>query len=126
MNKPSTTHLLQINTVCNTTASGFWTHAKKPVKVTELELVVNYVDGAIKYGEVRVHFDEGCWNEQIDGLIFSDKNFLHELKEALKSKGMPAAEYLSYGAKDEQGKTFVQLDCDKAFITEFMKLCNKE
>lgn len=122
MKSAQTSYTMQLNTHCHTDADGFWTHAKRNVLVTELELIVHVVNPAVTYGELRVHYDDGTWNSSTDGLIFSDRNFLHELKSELLKRGMKHAEFLAYGDKSEQGSTFVQMDCDPAFIEEFKKL----
>jgi hypothetical protein len=116
------TYHLPVKFSCETDGSGFWTRKTRVVPIAELELIAHSTDDHARYGEVRVHFDEGAWNTNTDGLIFTDRNFINELKLELKKLGMPAAEYLSYGDKSEQGLTYVQLDCDTAFIAEFKKL----
>jgi len=110
--------MLVVNKSLNTSGNGLWSSKVESVKVTGLDL--EYVNDEGVYGELRVYFDTTSWDIDKDGLIYTDKQFLKELKVLL------AEQYLgtdvSYSEQGMQGDTFVSLDCGSDFIKSFQSL----
>ena len=109
---------MKIDVKIPTSGDGYYSSKRKPVRLTKLELIKYDGDN---YGELRVHFDTRSWNVDRDGLIYSDKLFIHELKHFLVGKlGLPSA--VSYSEQGMQGDNYVSLDAGPNFIESFKKL----
>jgi hypothetical protein len=83
--------------------------------VTGLEL--SYVNDEGDFGELRVHFDTNTWDVDTDGLIYTDKQFINDLKVLLNRIELDTD--VSYSEQGMQGDTFVSLDVGPEFIKSF-------
>jgi hypothetical protein len=83
--------------------------------VTGLEL--SYVNDEGDFGELRVHFDTNTWDVDTDGLIYTDKQFINDLKVLLNRIELNTD--VSYSEQGMQGDTFVSLDVGPEFIKSF-------
>lgn len=110
--------MIAIDAVFDTNGSGLWSRACKKVRVTSLELA--YVNDEEDFGELRVYFDTQTWNVDRDGLIYTDKLFLHELKHMLVRQGFSSE--VDYSESGMQGDDYVSLDVKESFIKSFKKL----
>lgn len=92
----------------------------KDVIVTKAELVT-YGEFHIipDYGELRVYFDISSWDLKSNGLIYTDKGFLEDLKRHFISFGFTpkAVSRITYSEQGMQGDDYVSLDVDSTFIT---------
>jgi hypothetical protein len=107
--------MINLNTRLSTDGSGYWSNAAKTVTVTGLEL--SYVSDENDFGELRVHFDTNTWNVDTDGLIYSDREFISNLKVLLSRLELDTN--ISYSEQGMQGDTFVSLDVGPEFIKSF-------
>ena len=105
-----------VNKSLNTSGNGLWSNVAKSVKVTGLDL--SYVNG--DFGELRVYFDTQSWNVNEDGLVYTDVNFLKELKNFLAEQNLGTDVY--YSEQGMQGDNYVSLDCEIEFINSFKSL----
>ena len=69
---------------------------------------------------MRVFFNTNTWDTNTDGLIYTDKQFMKELKELLVQKGFDTSD-LSYSEQGMQGDTYVSCDVGERFINTFMQ-----
>jgi hypothetical protein len=83
--------------------------------VTGLEL--SYVNDEGDFGELRVHFDTNTWDVDTDGLIYTDKQFINDLKVLLNRIELDTD--VSYSEQGMQGDTFVSLDVGPEFIKSY-------
>lgn len=83
----------------HTDGKGYWSAKKKAVKITEIEVSKN---------ELRVYFDQSSWCVNDDGLIYTDRLFLKELIDYLKSHGPHVK--VDYSEQGMQGDNFVSFD----------------
>ena len=114
--------MLVINKSLKTSGNGFWSSAVKSVKVTGLDL--SYVSDEGEFGELRVYFDTTSWNVDKDGLIYTDKQFIKEVKKLLAEQNLGTD--VSYSEQGMQGDTVVSLDCGSEFIKSFQNLLTVE
>jgi hypothetical protein len=77
----------QLYVFLNTNGSGYWSDAKKTVLVEYISCDAQDDD----FAELCVKFNTQTWNVDADGLIYTDKQFLHELRAALIANGFSAA-----------------------------------
>jgi hypothetical protein len=95
----------------NTNGKGYWSRAVKAVRITDLRL--GYVSDEKDFGELCVYFNTKDWDVNVDGLIYTDKQFLKELNAFLVAQGLCAAEYSEQGM---QGDNYVSLDVGAKFL----------
>lgn len=105
---------------------GLWSNVAKAVTITDIQLGKGTIwegeslDKA--FGELRVYFDTATWNTREDGLIYTDRGFLNELRAFLKLHGLPGKD-VSYSEQGMQGNDYVSLDAGgkfyKAWMTKF-------
>ena len=102
----------------NTSGNGLWSNVAKSVQVTGLNL--DYINEEGDFGELRVYFDTQSWNVNENGLVYTDKNFLKELKNFLAEQNLGTDVY--YSEQGMQGDNYVSLDCEIEFINSFKSL----
>jgi len=107
--------MINVKTPLSTNGSGYWSDVAKTVLVTGLEL--SYVNDENDFGELRVHFDTNTWDVDADGLIYTDKQFINDLKVLLNRMELDTD--VSYSEQGMQGDTFVSLDVGPEFIKSF-------
>lgn len=113
-----------------TDGSGFWTAKEKDVQATKIEL--DYDDEPMEEGdeltgELRVYFDTKTWDTSYDGLIYTDKQFMDDLRGCLEVLGLDD-EDIYYSEQGMQGNDYVSLDVGEKFITSwtFKEWANSE
>ena len=110
--------MLVVNKFLKTDGKGYWSQVVRSVKVTGFDL--DYVNEEGNFGELRVYFDAKYWDVNSMGLIYTDKQFLKELKTLLAEQHLGTD--VEYSEQGMQGDTFVSLDCGIEFIKSFQKL----
>jgi len=95
--------------IIRTNGKGYWTKVAKMVTITDIDL------GG--WNELRVSLLPGTWNVA-DGLIYSDPQFIKDLKAHFVEMGLPraAAEDIDYSEHGMQGRDYVSLDVGPKFI----------
>lgn len=106
----------KVNQSVTTAGDGYWSDVAKTVKI--VGITVPYVNDEGDFGELRVHFDLTTWNVNSDGLIYTDSQFLKELRSLLTNMGL-AGDDVDYSEQGMQGNTYVSLDVGKDFIDSF-------
>ena len=109
--------MYKVTATLNTGGGGYWSNTKTAVEVTRLQLA--YTNDELDFGELRVYFNTKTWAWQ-DGLIYTDKQFMRELKELLTAKGFDASD-VSYSEQGMQGDTYVSCDVGERFINTFIQ-----
>ncbi len=102
-----------MQTIFSTCGDGYWSDVAKPVQITDMR--VAYVNDEKDFGELRVYFNTKFWNVNEDGLIYTDRNFLAELREFLNTHNLAGADVV-YSEQGMQGSNYVSLDVGKAFL----------
>ena len=108
---------VKFNTVLNTDGSGLWSDVAMPVPVTGLRLI----GPDDEFAELQVAFDPQVWDISEHGLIYTDRQFLAELRGALSGAGIgdEAAADVEYSEQGMQGMDYVSLDVGALFIRAF-------
>lgn len=105
-----------VNTILNTSGDGYWSNVAKAVEVTGLDM--GYVAEDRDFGELRVYFNTGTWNVEVDGLIYTDGQFYVELQKFIKQQGLVVD--LCYSEQGMQGDDYVSLDVGADFIASWV------
>ena len=110
--------MYKVTATLNTSGGGYWSNTKTAVEVTRLQLA--YTNDELDFGELRVYFNAKTWDVNKLGLIYTDKQFMTELKELLTTMGFDAGD-VSYSEQGMQGDTYVSCDVGERFINTFME-----
>jgi hypothetical protein len=110
--------MLTVNATLNTNGNGYWSRTVAAVEITALQLA--YINDELNFGELRVYFNTATWDVNKQGLIYTDKQFMRELKELLTAKGFDASD-VSYSEQGMQGDNYVSCDVGQRFISAFMQ-----
>lgn len=97
----------------NTVGDGYWSSHKTAVAITHMNLA--YINDEWDFGELRVYFTRHSWNCTRHGLIYTDSQWLTELKQLLNSLGYDG-DAISYSEQGMQGTDYVSLDVWDNFI----------
>ena len=110
--------MYKVNATLCTGGGGYWSNTKTAVEITHLQLA--YINDELSFGELQVYFNTATWDTSKLGLIYTDKQFMRELKELLTAKGFDASD-VSYSEQGMQGNTYVSCDVGQCFINTFMQ-----
>jgi hypothetical protein len=110
--------MYKVTATLNTSGGGYWSNTKAAVEITGLQLA--YTNDELDFGELRVRFNTNTWDVNKLGLIYTDKQFMRELKELLTAKGFDASD-VSYSEQGMQGDNYVSCDVGECFINTFMQ-----
>ena len=113
---------MNVFTTLNTNGNGYWSNKAKAVDVTQLRL--QYCNPERDFGELCVHFTPASWNTATDGLIYTDKLFMQELRAYLQTIGFTEAEAndVSYSEQGMQDEEYVSLDVGETFLEGLERL----
>ena len=98
-----------------TAGDGYWSTVAKTVEITDMRL--GYVADDKEFGELRVYFNMDTWDTLTDGLIYTDGDFIFELREFLTQHGLSGA--VDYSEQGMQGEDYVSLDVGTEFIASW-------
>jgi hypothetical protein len=110
--------MYKVNATLNTNGNGYWSRTVAAVEITALQLA--YINDELDFGELRVYFNTKTWDVNKQGLIYTDKQFMRELKELLTAKGFDSKD-VSYSEQGMQGDNYVSCDVGERFINTFMQ-----
>jgi len=98
-----------------TAGDGYWSNVQKAVSIVDMQL--GYVADDKQFGELRVYFNTADWDVNTDGLIYTDSDFLNELRLFLEQQGLVVD--LCYSEQGMQGDDYVSLDVGAEFIASW-------
>lgn len=104
--------------VFTTSGDGYWSRAVKNVRIVDMR--VPYVNDERDFGELRVYFNTADWDVNVDGLIYTDKGFMTDLRNFLALQGLDNLD-VEYSEQGMQGDNFVSLDVGADFIAAWDK-----
>ena len=113
---------MQTFTTLNTNGRGYWSNTAKAVDIVKLDL--QYINNERDFGELCVYFNTDTWDVNALGLIYTDKQFMQELRAYLQTLGFAEAEAndVSYSEQGMQSDVYVSCDVGAAFIAGLARL----
>jgi len=110
-----------MNVVLNTGGGGYWSNTKTAVRITDIKLGggTQWEGEDRIFGELRVYFDIDTWDVEKLGLIYTDRQFIKELREFLNAQGLPGKD-VDYSEQGMQGDDYVSLDAGTEFYRAWM------
>lgn len=120
------------NVQLNSAGNGLWSSEERKVNHTKAKLRVYCYDiDSSKFkinknnsNELKIFFTKKDWDVEKFGLIYTDKRWIRELREYLKSLGFSkkASNSVDYTEQGMQGDNYVSLDVGNVFVKEFVNL----
>ena len=114
---------IDVNAVFNTAGDGLWSNAVKDVFVTSIAMYISTEqdDNSFCDGDLAVNYTEATWDNNVDGLIYTDKTFLAQVKEFLIAQGFNAEavndiSYSEQGMQDDE-----RVSCDAYAFADYMR-----
>ena len=113
---------MNVFTTLHTNGNGYWGNKRKAVDVTKLDL--QYCTAEKDFGELCVYFTKASWDTAVDGLVYTDKQFMTELRAYLQTLGFTEAEVndVNYSEQGMQTDAYVSCDVGAVFIAGLMRL----
>ena len=108
----------------HTAGNGYWSERAAAVRITEVKLFARKYNDGDMFGELCVHFNTNDWRVDNDGLIYTDKLFMHELRKYLTAQGYEGSD-VSYSEQGMQGDNYVSCDAGADFIISYCAM-NKD
>jgi hypothetical protein len=99
-----------------TAGDGLWSDVSKEVDIVDMG--INYCADDKEFGELCVYFDTSDWDIERDGLIYTDKLFLEQLRSFLNEHGL-AGDDVEYSEQGMQGDDYVSCDVGAEFIASW-------
>ena len=114
--------MLENTFTLHTNGKGYWSDKATAVTVEALDL--QYITNERDFGELCIHFDTATWDTAVDGLIYTDKLFMQELRAYLQTLGFTAEEAndVSYSEQGMQSDNYVSCDVGLDFINGLTRL----
>lgn len=109
--------MLKVSWLANTDGSGYWSGKRKLVHLNKV--VLNYINKEETFGELCVFFTQGTWSVKRDGLIYTDKQFLEDLRDNLFLAGFDTSD-VDYSEQGMQGEDYVSLDVGPKFLASWI------
>lgn len=113
---------MKVNFTCNTDGKGLWSREKKQVKVHKLDILFYHIDSRTGYtGELAAYFNKRTWQLSKHGLIYTDKLWIKEFRDNLKTLGFSekAVKDVDFSEQGMQGDNYVSMDVGKYFLNEW-------
>jgi len=118
---------MKLNIVCSTNGSGLWSKCSRKVRITDIKSYMVFEphgQWAGGNGLVEVKFNTEDWNVHNDGLIYTDKRFINELRKGLTLNGFTKAQVrdFDYDEQGSQGEDYVMCYVKKPFMDRLLEL----
>jgi hypothetical protein len=113
---------MQTYTTLHTSGTGYWSNKATAISITSLDL--QYISDEKDFGELCIHFNTATWDTAVDGLIYTDKLFMQELRAYLLTLGFTLEEAMdvSYSEQGMQTENYVSCDVGVDFINGLTRL----
>lgn len=108
--------MIEVSAVLQTNGRGYWSEVAKCVTVTGI--YVPYIAEDADFGELCVYFNTDTWDVDKHGLIYTDKQFMQELRDMLTLMGLDAKD-VEYSEQGMQGDNYVSCDVGVDFINSY-------
>ena len=114
---------IDVNKTFTTAGDGYWSNVSKDVFVTSISMYISTEqdDNSFCDGDLAVNYTEATWDNAVDGLIYTDKAFLAQVKEFLIAQGFNAEavndiSYSEQGMQDDE-----RVSCDAYAFADYMR-----
>lgn len=119
---------IPVNKFFNTCGDGYWSDVAKEVYVESISMYIsteniNDEGEEAEYcdGDLAVNYTEATWDNNVDGLIYTDSLFLEQVKQFLIDNGFNAdavndITYSEQGMQDDE-----RVSCDAYAFADYVR-----
>jgi restriction endonuclease Mrr len=114
---------IAVNKTFTTCGDGYWSNVVKDVFVTSIGMYISTVndEGYFGDGDLAVNYTEATWDNNVDGLIYTDSLFLQQVKQFLIDNGFNAEavndiSYSEQGMQDDE-----RVSCDAYAFADYVR-----
>ena len=114
---------IDVNKTFKTCGDGYWSNVVKEVFVTSISMYIGTVqeDDYFGDGDLAVNYTEATWDNNVDGLIYTDSLFLQQVKQFLIDNGFNAEavndiSYSEQGMQDDE-----RVSCDAYAFADYVR-----
>jgi len=114
---------IPVNKTFNTCGDGYWSDKQKDVFVESISMYISTErdDGDFYDGDLAVNYTEATWDNNVDGLIYTDSLFLQQVKQFLIDNGFDAnavndITYSEQGMQDDE-----RVSCDAYAFADYVR-----
>lgn len=116
----------EVNFCCSTNGNGHWSRFSKDILHKKISLVVTFHDPELKIPsmtELRVYFSKEDWDTEEHGLIYTDRQWIINLKSNFVKLGFSKSSLkkLVYSEQGMQGDDYVSMDVNDDFIEVYFE-----
>ena len=109
---------IPVNRTFNTGGDGLWSRVSKPVFVESIDMFIDTENN--DYGDLAINYDESTWDNDVDGLIYTDNEFIEQVRAFLISQGfntdaVNGIEYSEQGMQD-----YGRVSCDAYDFADYL------
>jgi restriction endonuclease Mrr len=115
--------VIEVNKTFTTCGDGYWSNVVKDVFVTSIGMYISTVndEGYFGDGDLAVNYTEATWDNNVDGLIYTDSLFLQQVKQFLIDNGFNAEavndiSYSEQGMQDDE-----RVSCDAYAFADYVR-----
>jgi hypothetical protein len=114
---------IAVNKTFTTCGDGYWSNVVKDVYVESISMFISTEaeDGDYCDGDLAVNYTEATWDNNVDGLIYTDSAFLAQVQEFLINAGFDAdavnaITYSEQGMQDDG-----RVSCDAYDFADYVR-----
>ena len=114
---------INVNKTFSTCGDGYWSNVVKDVYVESISMFISTdaEDGYYGDGDLAVNYTQATWDNNVDGLIYTDSAFLEQLRDFLITAGFDAdavnaITYSEQGMQDEE-----RVSCDAYDFADYVR-----
>lgn len=107
-----------VNKVFATAGDGLWSEVAKDVFVESITMYVSTInegdedDDFYCDGDMGINYDESTWDNSVDGLIYTDRLFLEQVREYLIAQGFNASDVNDIEYSEQGMQDYGRVSCD--------------
>jgi hypothetical protein len=114
---------IAVNKTFTTCGDGYWSNVVKDVYVKSISMFISTVNEDDDYcdGDLAVNYTQATWDNDVDGLIYTDSAFLAQVQEFLINAGFDAdavnaITYSEQGMQDDE-----RVSCDAYEFADYVR-----
>lgn len=111
---------IEVNKTFTTSGDGYWSNVVKDVFVNSISMfIVNDADEGD--GDLAISFAEETWDNDVDGLIYTDTAFLQQVKQFLIDNGFNADAVNAITYSEQGMQDYGRVSCDAFEFADYVR-----
>lgn len=111
---------IAVNKTFTTCGDGHWSNVAKEVFVESISMYIA-IDAEDGDGDLAVNYREATWDNDVDGLIYTDSAFLAQLHEFLIAAGFDEEAVNDIGYSEQGMQDDGRVSCDAYGFADYVR-----